>query len=534
MSNTPDAPDSTIAINHPHPNTAAQIPSATTIGPGSILDNRYCVEKSIGKGGMGEIFLATDQKLQRQVAIKMMLSPESESDNKRFELESQTVASFKDPHTIRLFDYGITPEGFQYQIIEYLQGKNLKEHIRSHGPIHPTVAKSIGIQLCGSLAEAHRTNILHRDIKPSNIMLIDSPERGVQSKLLDFGLARAEHHDPTMTQTGTVLGSPMYMSPEQIEDKSTDLTPATDIYSLGLTFYTMLTGKAPFKGASISSILAAQLFQQPQPLTEVQPSLQTEPGLCWIIETAIQKDKANRFESISQMKKAIELSLQDPTGLLALEEGELYFNDQAIQDYTSLSLQSISISVDAASDQIGVETIQQSKQPSATTISIEEPTPKSMIGVGFAAILLIASGVYWALQPSHAPVPQPTQITPVKVAPAPVTYTASIATTPEGATVTYGVETLGVTPLSKEMALDDTWEIVIQKDGFEPWKGSISKDAPSIDATLKAVVVPEIPKTVPVKSKTVLKPKIQKTDPAQTTTPSQKDVKQVTNPFNKK
>lgn len=533
MSNTPDSPNSTIAIEHSAQTTAPPAPSGIAIGPGSILDNRYQIEKSIGKGGMGEIFLATDQKLQRQVAIKMMLSPESESDNKRFELESQTVASFKDPHTIRLFDYGITPEGFQYQVIEYLQGKNLKEHIRSHGPIHPTVAKSIGIQLCGSLAEAHRTNILHRDLKPSNIMLIDSPERGVQSKLLDFGLARAEHHDPTMTQTGTVLGSPMYMSPEQIEDKSTDLTPATDIYSLGLTLYTMLTGQSPFKGASISSILAAQLFQQPTALTEVQPSLQTEPGLCWIIETAIQKDKANRFESISQMKKALELSLQDPTGLLTLEDGELYFNEQAIQDYTSLSLQSISVSLDAASEQIGVETIQQSK-PSSHPASVEEPTPKSMIGVGFAAILLIVAGAYWAIQPTPPPIPQPTQVTPVQVTPKPEMYTANISSSPEGATVTHGVETLGLTPLTREMAIEDTWEIVIQKDGFEPWKGSISKDAASMNVTLKAIVIPEIPKTTPVKSKTVSKPKIQKNTPVQKTAPSQNELKQVTNPFGAK
>ena len=195
-----------------------------------------------------------------------------------------------------------------------------------------------------------------------------------------------------MTQTGTVLGSPMYMSPEQIEDKSTDLTATTDIYSLGLTLYTMLTGKAPFKGASISSILAAQLFQQPTALTEVQPSLQTEPGLCWIIETAIQK-QCPAFETISQMKKAFELSLQDPSGSLGLVDGELYFNEQAIQDYTSLSLQSVSISVDAASDQIGVETIQQSK-PTSNPVIVEEPAPKSMIGVGVAAVLLIAVGAF--------------------------------------------------------------------------------------------------------------------------------------------
>ena len=103
---------------------------------------------------MGEIYLATDNKLQRKVAIKMMLHPEEDSDNKRFELESQTVAGFSDPHTIRLFDYGITEEGYQYQVIEYIDGCNVKEYLKQRGPLKPNVTKAVGIQVCGSLARS--------------------------------------------------------------------------------------------------------------------------------------------------------------------------------------------------------------------------------------------------------------------------------------------------------------------------------------------------------------------------------------------
>ena len=134
-------------------------------------------------------------------------------------------------------------------------------------------------------------------------MLVELPERGLHAKLLDFGLARADNHDPTITKTGTVLGSPMYMSPEQIDNKSEDLTPLTDMYSLGLTLYTIVTGKTPFVGGSLSSILADQLFHAPTALTDIVPELKAEPALCWTIETAIKKNPAERFSSISQMKK---------------------------------------------------------------------------------------------------------------------------------------------------------------------------------------------------------------------------------------
>ena len=140
-----------------------------------------------------------------------------------------------------------------------------------------------------------------------------------------------------LQKTGMVLGSPMYMSPEQIDKKSDELTPLTDVYSLGLTLYTLVTGKAPFAGGSLSSILASQLFHAPPPLVEVLPSLVDEPALCWIIETSIEKQPGDRFTSISQMKKALTLALQNPKALLYLQNHELYCDDECVQDYVHLN-----------------------------------------------------------------------------------------------------------------------------------------------------------------------------------------------------
>jgi serine/threonine protein kinase len=489
-----------------------------------VLANRYHIERTIGTGGMGEIYLAMDSKLQRQVAIKMMLHPEDDSDNKRFELESQAVASFSDPHTIRLFDYGITEEGHQYQVIEYLEGNNIKEHLRSHGPLHPTIAKSVAIQLCGSLSEAHRKNILHRDIKPSNIMLIDSPERGVQCKLLDFGLARSDNHDPTITKTGTVLGSPMYMSPEQIESKSDELTPQTDVYSLGLTLYTMVTGKQPFSGSSLSSILASQLFHSPTPLIEVQPSLSIEPALCWTIETAIQKKPIDRFISVSQMKKAIELALQNPEATLILRDEELFCDDEFIQSYTSLSLQDISLAVDSMQSEQR-DTINQH----VVKAKGNHNSPRSsLLILGGLAMIGLFVGLFMSEQNNTEITIQPTVTSSARSN----QLAIDVQSSPAGASIFVGTQYMGTTPTILELSQQSDVVLQLKKEGFEDqildWpksSGTMNIVLQPIEQRSDAVISPISP--IP---KNPITPKSEQNKPKNSTS-SEKGVKEVTNPF---
>ena len=500
-----------------------------------ILADRYHLEKTIGSGGMGEIYLALDAKLQRKVAIKMMLHPEEGSDNKRFELESQTIAGFSDPHTIRLFDYGITEEGYQYQVIEYLDGCNIKEYLKTHGALTPTIAKTVGIQICGSLAEAHRKNILHRDIKPSNIMLIELPERGLHAKLLDFGLARADNHDPTITKTGTVLGSPMYMSPEQIDKDSQDLTPLTDMYSLGLTLYTIVTGKTPFVGGSLSSILASQLFHDPMSLTEVVPELESEPALCWTIETAIKKNPEERFTSLNQMKKALALALKNPHASMYLQNQDLYCDDECVHDHTSASIGVISLTDNVSRDTNSVETIKQPRQPDLSSKDIntlDHGTGKSSLAL--ASLLLICVGVFiWTQVFNTTPtvqrqskVPTPTIVEKQSKPIQPVLLTVSITTVPSGAYIFLDGDSIGTTPTTINLPADNSGQLLLKRKGF--------KDHPLVWPTESSSLNIELsPKPAGKKSQLqngaegVMLPKKNK----KTTKPKSKGVKDLSNPF---
>ena len=509
-----------------------------------ILADRYHIKKTIGSGGMGEIYLAVDSKLQRKVAIKMMLNPEEGSDNKRFELESQTVAGFSDPHTIRLFDYGVTDEGYQYQVIEYLDGCNVKEYLKKNGPLKPSIAKTVGIQLCGSLAEAHRMNILHRDIKPSNIMLIETPERGVHAKLLDFGLARADNHDPTITKTGMVLGSPMYMSPEQIDKKSDELTPLTDVYSLGLTLYTIVTGKAPYVGGSLSSILASQLFHAPTSLLEVRPELVAEPALCWTIETAIEKNPDKRFTSVGQMKKALAMALKNPNSSLYLQNRDLYCDDECIQDYTSPSFEAISLTSNfsisgASSDENSVETINQKKPSNLAPVSMNNPSSgsSSKTSLALAGLLLICVAAFiWSQVTSSSPqvstTPTPTKVvshTPAQKQEAPTMVGIEIVTTPSDAAVLLNGVEAGRTPTTLEVSKEATGDITVRKPGYQDYTVSLPVDSEMLNLVLKAnPSKPKVKKNVPSLKTTGKDKKTKKS-----TKTSSESVKKLENPFGK-
>lgn len=488
-----------------------------------LIADRYKIEKIIGQGGMGAIYLAMDMKLERPVAIKMMLSPDEINDNKRFQLESKTVAGFSDPHTVRLFDYGITAEGYQYQVMEYLQGKNIDQFIKAHGPIPPSLAKKITIQVCGSLAEAHRKQIIHRDIKPSNIMLIETPEHGIQSKLLDFGLVRTENHDPTLTKTNTVLGSPMYMSPEQIDSQTNPINMKTDIYSLGLTIYTMITGKPPFTASNLSGILAAQLFQQPPAILDLQPQLGTEPALCWIVQTAIKKECDQRFASIQQMKQALELSVVQPNVVFELKQERLFANGQIIES-TQMSGYESFASLQQSSSDIGVETLKQ-KTPALVATT---PSKNHMLYVYVAlAIAIIAVGVV-ALFPKQ-PIPTPTNIETTSP-PVEQAISIQINSNPSEASVMSNGKQIGTTPYVLELSSKENKSISIEKPGY--------KSQTIIVDTTKTVVQVQLEPLLEKPTENNIQPTENKKTPKKTTTPDNTNlpkktngVKKVSDPF---
>src|ERR1700731_2329237 len=246
-----------------------------TLSPGSRL-GPYEVLSPLGAGGMGEVYKARDTRLERTVAIKVLPSHLSSSEDvrQRFEREAKTISSLSHPHICALYDVG-SQDGIEYLVMEFLEGETLTDRL-ANGPLPVEQALRYGIEMADALEKAHRQGIVHRDLKPGNVMLTKS---GV--KLLDFGLAKAVAPAtpqssltslPTqqgLTQEGTILGTFQYMAPEQLEGKEAD--GRTDIFAFGCVLYEMATGKKAFSGASQASLISAIMQTDPPAISAVQP-----------------------------------------------------------------------------------------------------------------------------------------------------------------------------------------------------------------------------------------------------------------------
>jgi serine/threonine-protein kinase len=229
---------------------------------------QYFLEQKIGQGGMGEVYRARHAMLRRPTAIKLLTGDGSEAQLRRFEKEVQLTARLTHPNTISVFDYGRTPEGIFYYAMELLDGMNLEELVKRHGPQPPGRVIHLLLQVCGALTEAHHIGLVHRDIKPANIHLCRRGEIPDFVKVLDFGLVREVDRRPdskaSQSNVNTVVGTPLYMSPESILSPDT-VGPSADLYGLGCVAYFLLAGKPPFAGDNVVAICASHLHTPPPP-----------------------------------------------------------------------------------------------------------------------------------------------------------------------------------------------------------------------------------------------------------------------------
>jgi serine/threonine-protein kinase len=278
---------------------------------GQDLGGRYKVVKLLGEGGMGAVYLG-EQKLGqslRKVAIKT-LHPHLSHDPKilaRFERECETVAELQHPNTIQVFDFGKTDGGILYIVMEYAEGHSVAEDLEKNGPMDPPRAQKILEQVCGSLEEAHNHGIVHRDLKPDNVLLCERAGKKDWVEVLDFGIAkRGNEHDANeakLTQQGTVLGTPPYMSPEQFTGKPVDAR--SDIYSLGVMAYEMLSGKLPFNGNTAWEWASAHMTAQPSPIESTGPlGAQVPMPMRNAITKSLEKLPENRFQSVKDFYEA--------------------------------------------------------------------------------------------------------------------------------------------------------------------------------------------------------------------------------------
>lgn len=268
---------------------------------------QYRLGKRLGAGGMGEVYLAEHLLLRRPCAVKL-IRPEQAGDPtnlQRFEREVQAMATLTHWNTVEIYDYGHSDNGTFYYVMEYLPGQNLEQLVSCYGPLPPARAIHLLRQVCGALSEAHNVGLLHRDIKPSNIIACERGGFYDVVKLLDFGLVHETllgENDGRLTEHGTVIGSPPFMSPEQAAGRS-NLDTRSDIYSLGAVAYFLLTGQAPFVRETAMLMLMAHAYEQVVPPARLRPEVPDD--LQAVVLRCLEKDPSRRFPDACSLEKAL-------------------------------------------------------------------------------------------------------------------------------------------------------------------------------------------------------------------------------------
>ncbi len=307
----PGAPDSTSGTTQPEASEAPVDLTGRTLGDFQLL-------RRLGIGGMGQVYLARQLSLKRQVAIKLLRHDLSANATalKRFEAEAHAVAKLNHPNIVQVYALGET-EGLRYMALEFVEGRNLRDHLARRGPPDLPVALSIMRQVATALLKAHDQGLVHRDIKPENILVT----KKVEVKVTDFGLSRflaGGEEAVSLTQSGVTLGTPLYLSPEQAQGRPVD--HRSDIYSFGVTCYHLLAGEPPFRGSTAVEVALKHVTDQPQPLAEQRPDL--PPDLSAMVHKMMAKSPEDRYQSVrdilrdlAKIKEGLSLGLTESVNL---------------------------------------------------------------------------------------------------------------------------------------------------------------------------------------------------------------------------
>jgi predicted Ser/Thr protein kinase len=265
--------------------------------PNTMVDGRYRVVSRLGSGGMADVFLAEDQQLGRKVALKLLHHRFAQDPDfvERFRREAQAAAGLQHPNVVSVYDRGTFDDTY-YIAMEYLPGRSLKQLIREEAPLDPLRAIDITIQILKAARFAHRRGVIHRDLKPHNVIVDDSGH----AKVTDFGIARAGASD--MTETGSIMGTAQYLSPEQAQGRS--VNAGSDLYSIGVVLYEMLTGRVPFEADSAVSIALKHVSEAPVPPTQINPNIppELEQTVLWVLN----KNASDRPADADQLITVLE------------------------------------------------------------------------------------------------------------------------------------------------------------------------------------------------------------------------------------
>ncbi len=408
----------------------------TQLTPGTVISGKYRVDSILGRGAMGVVVAATHLELREAIALKFLYAKTdgSEDFKSRFRREAQVSAKLRNEHITRVLDVGTWREGAMYMVMEYLAGNDLRKMIRTQGPFPIGAAVEYIVQVCEGVAEAHAHGIIHRDLKPSNLLVTKRADGSDLVKILDFGISKwtaMGEDEGELTQTGVVLGSPKYMSPEQLFGAGS-VDSRTDIWSIGAILYELIAGRPPYDQPSLARICADLAGNKPPPRlrdqrTEVTPELEAVVLHCLerSIDLRIQNvaDLAGDLLAAvgspysEQVRTRIRQTL-DPAGTSAMNSS-LRQPGGATGTYTSLAFADASASYPKAASHADAAA-------GATLLSSQDPARKRRQGMIAVAVLAIAGVGGWLFLNRERPAPEEASVAAPSAAPPP----APAATTP--------------------------------------------------------------------------------------------------------
>ncbi|HEY7546889.1 MAG TPA: SUMF1/EgtB/PvdO family nonheme iron enzyme [Blastocatellia bacterium] len=365
---------------------------------GTSIGNRYRIDEKIGAGGMGTVYRARRLLIGDDVAIKV-LHLEIMSDPhavERFRREAQAAARLKHPNAVMIYDFGVSEDGLFYLVMELVEGQSLRQIIRERGPLSPQMATEIVSQVCVVLEESHRNNIIHRDLKPDNIIVSTTTE-GFRVKVLDFGIAKLRDISTTsanITKSGAMMGTPHYMSPEQCMGE--ELDGRSDIYSLGIVLYEMLTGVVPFNSPVSSAVIVQHVTQEPPPLRSINVSV--SPKVEAVVMSALEKQREARPQTATdlteQLTAAVSSGFITQPNAMRSEMNALPKRSTPITPQMSLPITRLSTPANEAATTLADDPIHVEAPP-----QVRSSNKRAFLVLGIAAVLIaIGAAIFLMLR----------------------------------------------------------------------------------------------------------------------------------------
>jgi serine/threonine protein kinase len=448
---------------------------------GTVLDGRYEVDSVIGLGGMGMVFQGLQTSVKRPVAIKTLHAQLATAPQffDRFRREAEIASRLHHPNIITIYDFGRTPDGTCYYVMELLRGESLKERVKREGPLSLRQAVELMDQAAQGIGYAHHEGVIHRDLKPHNIMLEDLDGRELV-KVLDFGLVKAlEADEPEqLTSTGQVLGTPQYMPPEQAGGEPVD--QRSDLYSLAGVFYFCLTGTSPFGATTVRKALRAALTEELAPIRSRRKGAPIPEALEAFFQKALAREKPDRFQDADEFAGAMHAALEGlpDDALDAQPEGggeaqlEPRTGDHSGPDSNTLRGRARGArtpSGQRAPTTSRARSVAVARPPSASTV---RTGGRAATLIAWAGVVILIGGVaVWRFRRAASPAPAPVlaqlQPPPPPAATAPAEVTVRLRSTPASADVFEGATQIGATPVDLKLRKDRVHTLSFRLRGYE-------------------------------------------------------------------